>query len=204
MFKLNIKQWLKKLISRRRQPAGKFVGRQRTLDVAFQFRMGAGFVGDVNRSHPAWIEPTLMDPTTPPLGYGVPVVVNPASQGVRPLVAGDSALTDIYGITVRPYPQQGTQPVSVTATQPFGDQIPPANQPMDVLRSGYIMVRFSGSVAPGKGGRVFVWVAASAGSHVQGGFEAAATAGSTIALDSKTTWNGGADAAGIAELAFNA
>jgi hypothetical protein len=204
MFKLSIKQFLKQLISRRRRPAGVFVGRARTRDIAFQYRMGAGFVGDVNRTHPASIEPTLCDPNTPPTAYGQPVVVVPATNAVRPLIATDTALTAIYGITVRPYPQQQTSLTSVATTVPFGPTPPPTNQPIDVLRSGYIMVKVSGSVAVAKGGAVFVWIAASSGSHVQGGFEPVASAGNTIALDAKTTWNGPADSGGIAELSFNA
>lgn len=192
---------------RRRRPVGHFVGRWKTRDGAvIQFRMGAGFVGDVNRVHPASIEPALPDPNTPPTAYGQPVVVVAATNGVRPLVAGDTALTDIYGITVKPYPGQ---PNSATlfgtlSTQGLGGTLtPPPNQTIDILRSGYIMVKVSGSVAVAKGGAVFVWVAASGGSHVQGGFEPVASAGNTIPLPSKCTWNGPADANGIAEIAFN-
>ena len=35
--------------------------RQKTRDVAFTFRMGAGFAGDVNRTHPASIEPVMIE-----------------------------------------------------------------------------------------------------------------------------------------------
>jgi hypothetical protein len=49
-----------------------------------------------------------------------------------------------------------------------------------------------------------VWCAASAGIHVQGGFESVATGGSTAALDvGRFSFNGPQDATGIVELAFN-
>jgi hypothetical protein len=76
---------------------------------------------------------------------------------------------------------------------------PALAQPVDVLTAGYILVPVVG--APVKGGAVFVWCAASGGGHTEGFFEAAATGGSTAALDvTKYRWNGPADANGIAEL----
>lgn len=197
--------FFRRLRLRRRRPAGIFVGRRMTHDVAITYRMGAGFVGDINRVHPFSAEPALADPTNPPTLPGQPVIAVAASNGVRALLAGDTALTDIYGITVREYP---TQPNSSTtfgslSTQGFGGSTVSPAQALTILRSGYIMVKVSGSVAVAKGGAVFVWVAASSGSHVQGGFEPVASAGNTIPLPGKTTWNGPADANGIAELAFN-
>jgi hypothetical protein len=194
---MNFNKMLEALHLRPSKTKGEFVGRVATHDVAFQFRMGAGFAGDVNRTHPASIEPCLIDASAPPTYFGQPVVIDPTTQGGRPIVAGDSALTSIYGVTVRPYPAQ-------SSSVAFGGVgAAPASGVMDVLRSGYIMVPVSGSVTPVKGGTVYVWYAASTGTHVQGGLEASATGGSTFALDSHTTWNGGSDANGTAELAFN-
>lgn len=207
MFNFRIKRFLTELISRRRRlPAGIFVGRQHTHDGAtITYRMGAGFEGDITRVHPFDAEPALIDPTNPPLGYGRAVVAVAASNGVRNMLAGDTALTAIYGITVRSFPGQPASTVlfGSLSNVGFGSAAPPAQASVDVLRKGYIIAKLGGATAAAKGGAVFVWVAASAGSHTQGGFEAAATAGSTIALDSKTTWNGPADASGFAELAFN-
>lgn len=171
--------------------------------MAFQYRMGAGFQGDVNRVHPFSVEPVILDPTNPPTFFGEPVAINTASMGVRALAAGDAALTDIYGVLVRPYPSQNGS-IDGFGTFPFGSSTPPAlGRPMDVLRMGYIMVRVNGATR--KGGPVFIWIAASAGAHVQGGFEAAAgAAGETIALTlPKTTYNGVPDPNGIVELAYN-
>lgn len=168
--------------------------------VAFQFRMGAGFAGDVNRSHPMSIEPVKIDAAAPPLGYGLAVVVDPTTQGVRQMAAGDTALTDIYGIAVRPFPSQGNTLADGSA--PFGGGTPPASGAMDVLRSGYIMVPIVGT--PVKGAAVNVWVAATGGGHVQGGFEAATSGGNTITLSaSTTTFQGGVDSNGIGEVIFH-
>jgi hypothetical protein len=186
--------------SLRRAPEGEFVGRCKTRDVAFQFRMGAGFPGDVNRTHPASILPCLADPTNPPLLFGEPVVTVAASNGVRALLSSDTALTAIYGITVRPYPSQS----SATA---FGTGGPDSYYgfpigAVDVLRSGFIMGTLGGSVAATKGLPVNVWIAASTGTHVQGTFEASVTAGSTIPV-ANAFFNGPADANGVVEIDFN-
>jgi hypothetical protein len=176
-----------------------------THDHNFQFRMSAGFAGDVTRAHPsATIEPNRMSPTNPILGFGFGCVIDAASGGVRQLAAGDSALVDIYGILVRFYPgQAAVPPAGAYGQQPLGTPVPPpANQPCDILRAGYIMVPVNGT--PVRGAPVFVWVAATAAPHVQGGFEAAASAGNTIAIGgSKTTFNSGPDAYGVCEVAFN-
>jgi hypothetical protein len=158
--------------------------------------------GEVNRAHPCSIEPTGVSATTPPTGFGQAVVIDTAgNSGVRLVQAGDSALTDVYGITVRPYPYQAGS-AGAYGTAQLGGGTPALNQPMDVLRSGYIVVAVNGS--PKKGQPVFVWCAASGGGHVQGAFEAAASAGNTIAIGgSKTTFNGTPDATGLVEIAYN-
>jgi hypothetical protein len=177
------------------------LGRFRTCDVAFTYRMNAGFAGDVNRGHPASILPCLADPTTPPTAFGQPVVAVAATNGVRPLAAGDGGLTDIFGITVRPYPTQSV----AAAAYPYGDVIlgggaPAVKQPVDVLRAGYIFVSVVGQ--PVKGGLVYIWTAASSGAHIQGGFESVAPGGSGIALPAgRFWWNSPPDNTGIAELA---
>lgn len=188
----------------RRTPSGRFVGRAKTRDVAFLYRMGAGSPGDVNRTHPASIEPCLMDTTNPPALFGVPVVVNPTSQGVRGVLVADFGATTVYGIAVRSYPIQQSSATNFGAI-PFGTGAPAAGQPLDVLRSGYIMVQLpAGAPTPKKGGAVFIWAAATTGVHVLGGFESVTSAGNTIALDpSRTTFNGSPDANGVVEIVFN-
>ena len=175
-------------------------GRARTCDVAYPYRMPGGFAGAVNRSHPASIEPGLNDATNPVPGYGLAVMVNTAANTIRSLLAADQALTDIYGVSVRPYP---TQQMTGGPSAPFGNGVPSQVQPIDVLKSGYIMVPVVGN--PTKGGQVHVWAAASAGQHVLGGFEAAASGGNTIDLPVNSyTFNGPPDANGICELIVRA
>lgn len=186
-----------------RPDEGIYVGRARTRDVAFTYRMGAGFVGDINRSHPFSAEPCLIDAAAPPLGYGLAVLADPTTNGVRQLAAGDAGGVYIYGVTVRPFP---TQQQSGGMSSAFGSVAPPVSGVIDTLKHGYIMVPIvnTGGAPAAKGGAVFVWAAASGGGHLQGGFETAATGGSTIALPNYVaTFNGPADASGIGELAFN-
>ncbi len=180
------------------------LGRHRTVDTSIPFRMGAGFPGDVNRGHPASIQPCLISPINPVLGYGVPVVVDTAggaNGGVRPLGAADGALTDIWGVSVRPYPIQQASGSNYGEVG-YGTGVPPQVQPLDVIRGGYVMVPVVGQSV--KGGAVFVWVAASGGGHIQGGFEIQASGGNTCALDPKFfQFNSPPDSTGIAELILN-
>ena len=173
--------------------------RAKTNDVAFQFRMGAGFPGDVNRTHPATIEPCLIDASAPPTFYGEPVLVDPTTQGVRPFAAGDTAVTSAYGVTVRPYPIQQASASNFGAAA-IGASAPPTSGQIDILRAGYIMATVVGS--PVKGGAVHIWCAAASGSHVQGGFEASSTGGSTASI-TNATFNGSPDSSGNVEIAFN-
>jgi hypothetical protein len=173
--------------------------RMKARDVAFPFRMGAGFPGDVNRTHPASIEPCLIDAAAPPAFFGQAVLVDPTTQGVRPFVAGDVAVTKAYGITVRPYPFQQSSGNNYGAAA-IGAATAPATGVVDVLRAGYIMGTVVGNTV--KNGQVYVWTAASTGSHIQGGFEAAASSGNTATL-AGATFNGVQDANGNVEIAFN-
>jgi hypothetical protein len=179
----------------------KFCGAAFTRDIAFNYRMPAGFGGDVNRTHPASIEPTLPDATNPPTFYGQACVLDATSHNLRFLGAvNDTALTDIYGVACRAYPIQ--QQTGGMASAFGAGPVPPA-QPVDVLKSGYIMVPVVGVST--KGGQVFVWATAASGNHVPGGFEAAATGGSTIALPQNSySFNGGPDANGICEVIIRA
>ena len=152
--------------------------------VAFQYRMGAGFAGDVNRTHPASIEPGLLDATNPPAGYGVAIQVNTAANSIRAALPADYAATNFYGVTVRPYPFQQSTSALANAGVGFGSAGIFAGQPVDILRSGYILVPVVGT--PTKGGAVWVWYAQAIGSHIQGGFEAAAFTPITAAASGGT------------------
>lgn len=181
------------------------LGRFTTHDygtTAMKYRMQAGFPGDVNRVHPASIEPCLIDANAPPFAYGIGVVIDPTTQGVRPIVAGDSTLTDIYGVTVRPFPLQQN-----SVTPQFNSGVPPTSGVIDVLRSGYIIVQLGNGQLTGalKGSLVDIWFAVASGNHIQGGFEATHTGGSSLSLVTpENTYNGTQDANGLCELAFHA
>jgi hypothetical protein len=171
--------------------------------VAFMYRMGAGFAGDVNRTHPVSIEADLICAATPPSAYGQPVLIDATSQGVRPFAAGDTGITAAYGVTVRSFPiQQTSAPTGNFAPAALGAAIPPSSGVIDVMRAGYIMTKIPAGQATVKGGAVYVWCAASTGVHVQGGFENAASGGNTAAL-TNAIFNGIPDADGNVEIQFN-
>ncbi len=171
-------------------------GIQRTCDVAYPYRMPAGFSGDVNRTHPFSVEPCAMDQTSPILFYGQAGVIDATTKKFRRVLSGDSALTGIYGIAVRPYPvQQGN------LNQGLGTAAPPLDQPIDVLRWGYIMAVVFGT--PTKGQAVYVWSDADAGGEVAGKLTVTTTGGSTIGPLGGSTFQGAPDANGVTEVAFN-
>ena len=178
-------------------------GSARTLDsnMAFTYRMGAGFPGDVNRTHPVSIEPFLTGSTTPPTQYGQALVPDTANNGLRGMTAGDTAVTVPYGMLVRPYP---TQQQSGGMSSAFGAATPPTTGVQDAMRSGYMMVQLNDITASAnvkKGDPVFVWCAATAGAHIQGGYEVVASGGNTAALDpNRVTFNGPGDVNGVLEI----
>ena len=195
----------------------------KTRDVAFQFRMGAGFPGEVSRTHPVDILPSLIDSNAPPTAYGQGVIIDATTSGVRPIAtSGDTGVTALYGVTVRPYPfQQAQTNINYGGTEnsssgAIATIAPPVSGEIDVLVRGFIIVYVGNYAAnpPVKGNQVYIWYAASSGNHTQGAFEAAATGGSTIAIGSpngngaatfgqNVYWNSGVDAYGYAELAFD-
>ncbi len=196
---------MKKLITLTRSllaaPAIIHRGRAFTRDVAFNYRMPAGFAGDVNRTHPASIEPGLPDVTNPPQFYGQCVTIDATSGNVRRIgVVDDSALTDIYGVAVRAYPIQQMTGGPAAA---FGAGPVPTNQPVDILKSGYIMAPVNG--VPKKGDQVFVWAKPAAGADLPGQFRTTASGGNAIALPLNSySFNGGPDANGICEVIIRA
>ena len=179
-------------------------------DVAFQFRMGAGFAGSVNTSHPANIRGFLKDPSNPPTFFGQPVILNPSSNAVRAVLDTDRSggVHDVFGVIVRPYPFLGsTAPTNAYAgtgpqgTLPWGGtQLP--DGAVDVLLSGNIMVSVYGT--PSNGSVAYIWTANNTPPHTMGGWEASdpSTSGFSITWD-KTQFGSPPDASGIAELRFN-
>ena len=169
----------------------------RTRDVAITYRMGAGYAGDVNRTHPASIEPVLIGASDYPDAYGQAVLVD-AANAVRKLVSGDSAITDIYGVTIRPFPVQQSSGSNFGAAT-LGAAVPPTAGVLDVLKDGYIMVNLPFGGTTKKGDPCYVRIAATSGNHIQGAFEAAADGGNSIkVLNAK--FNGIPDASNNVEI----
>ncbi|HVI10213.1 MAG TPA: hypothetical protein VND65_18125 [Candidatus Binatia bacterium] len=182
---------------------GRFVGRRRTHDAVFQYRMGAGMQGAVNRSHPVTIEPCMIDTSSSgslePQFYGSAVVADGASpNGVRVPISSDAAAA-IYGFAVRPFP---LQPTTGGLTTSFGTVVPPPTQPLDVMRSGYMIVKLQGVAPAFKGSLVQVCIVAGTG-YLVGGVSVDTVSGTFVQLDQKSSFNGPADPNGLVELAFN-
>lgn len=189
------------------QPAG-YVGRAKFRDAinpsAFPFRMGAGSPGTVTRTHPASISAYINDNTHPATSYGQAVLFNGAANDVRCVLTSDGAITDIAGITVRPYPYAGVPTASIGAPAAFGGESPAPGLQVDIATFGSILVPVSGPTDNiFLGAPVFLWVAAASGAHTVGGFEGQVSTGNTVALPSHWKWGGPPDANGVAELIFN-
>lgn len=188
-----------------RMKNGKVLGVARTCDntsTAISYVLPAGAPGTITRMHPDSVWPSLIDGTSPPLYYGEGVVIDPTTQGVRPLAAGDTALTDVYGITVRPFPLQQT---SGGMSASNNSATPPAFGIIDVLTFGGILIQFNASgSAPVKGAQPYAWIAATSGAHTQGLWETASS-GSTIAIGTppRTNYQGGWDANNVGEIDFH-
>lgn len=167
-----------------------------THDVAFGFRMGAGFPGDVNRTHPFSVEPSMLDTVAPPVAYGVPLLYKQSNNSYKGFVITDTVTPIICGgFLVRPYP---TQQASGGMNAAFGAGVPAAGIG-DVLNSGYIMSKIPAGVVVRKNDAVYVWFAATSGNNIQGQLVGAATGGST-ALITNAKFNGPADADGNVEI----
>jgi len=174
------------------------LGRHRTCDTSYTFRMGAGVPGDINRGHPVSIQPCLIDSSAPPTAYGQPVLVDATTQGVRPIVAGDSGVTAIWGVTARPYPIQQATTSNNYGAVAYGSVTPPALQPIDVMTAGYMMVAVNGACL--KGGNVYIYYGTTTGAHIQGGFEAATGANILELTVGTYAYNSPPDSTGVAEL----
>lgn len=173
--------------------------RASTRDVAFTYRMGAGFPGDPNRTHPVSILPGIMSTANPVRLYGDPCLIDTATNTYRAILASDTAVTKVDGILVRPYP---TQQQSGGMAASIGAAVPPVGPAqIEVVNEGFVIARCNNFAAqqPTKGGAVYIWVTANSGAHVQGGFESVANGANTI-LISNLKWNGPTDSNGITEI----
>ena len=172
--------------------------RAHTQDVAFLYRMGAGFPGDINRTNPFSAVPRLANVSVQaPRAFGDALLINTADSSVRGVIAGDGSVTPapIYGVLVRPYP---TQQQSGGPNATIGAGAPGAGV-CDALRQGFIMVKLPAGATVVAGGQAYVWCAATSGSNIQGAFVAAASGTSTLTV-TNARYTGPADANGNVEL----
>ena len=159
--------------------------------------MPAGIAGDVNRAQQVVIRPEVItpytgsNPTVAPQSYGLAVVIDATSGQVRTVAAGDTA---INGFLARPYPTNSTQ-------NGLGVQTPPTSGACDLMMRGFMTVILGGTQAAVNGGQVYVWTAASSGSHVQGQVEAANPGGSGFAVTG-CLFSGPADSNGFTEISY--
>lgn len=174
--------------------------RAKTRDISFGYRMGAGFPGDVNRTHPASILPGLMSTANPVRLFGDAALIDTATNSYRGFLVGDTAIVKADAVCVRPYPTQQTSG-GLGAT--IGTAVPPAGPSVaDFLNEGFVIARCNNFAAqqPTKNGAVYVWIAVSSGAHVQGGFESVAAGASTAGPITNMKWNGPTDSNGVTEI----
>jgi hypothetical protein len=146
---------------------------------AFLYRMPAGLAGAVSRIEALVSEPNLIDTTTPPTVFGIPVKL--VSGKIQKCASGNTP----YGFLIRPYPTQSA------TSEALGTATPSLLQTCDVMKSGYMQVVSAG--VPAKDGQVYFLDA-------DGTITASATS-STAIVGCK--FMGAADANGLVEIAYN-
>lgn len=128
------------------------------LSNAYLTRMPIGFPGMINRQDQCILQPEVLDGTNGPTAYGTFVKM---TSGKICKLAGSEAATAIVGLIARPYPVQ-----EVSTPSALGDPATPnLSLPGDVLKRGYIIVKFAGTTAA-KGGQVNVCINTAGGGAI--------------------------------------
>lgn len=146
--------------------------------VAYPYVMPSGIPGVLSRPEWGVIEAWLLDQTTTPGSFGIPV--KNVSGKLQPI----SAYSDLpIGVLLRPYPTSGN------GTDGLGTSTPNKALPADLMKVGYmtVLVNNFAAVPPVKQGQVYVRVANGSTGKVVGNFEAA---GETTTAHSATTGTG--------------
>lgn len=165
--------------------------------VAFLYRMDVGYPGAVNRVHDATVQAEILNPTTPPTGYGTMLVMDAATGTVRPPTGADTAAA-FAGFYVRAYPRQS----NLNMNDPLGQATPPSQGHGDVLKRGYMLVKLNAaSPAVVKGQPVGVFLGPTTAGNPAGGVTGAAPGAAVLAVNG--TFMGPADANGMTEIAYN-
>lgn len=165
--------------------------------VAFVYRMDTGYPGITNRQHDCTVEAQVISSVAPPPEYGLGLVIDGATGQIRVPAAGDTQMTPVYGLYVKPYPTQGS-----TFNDPLGAASPPIAGIGNVLKRGYMTVKLRGATPAVKGAPVFIWKAAAGGGQVPGGVTADGTTAASV-MTLPGYFMGPADANGITEVALN-
>jgi hypothetical protein len=156
---------------------------------AYVYRMPVGFAGVVTRASQATLQPEILDPTLGPVEYGT--FVKMVSGKICKLAAADVA-TAIVGLIAKPYPAQDS------GNPGLGDNSAPnLALPGDILKRGYMTVKFAG-VTAAKGGLVYV-VNSTAGGKAIGDIVENATNSVAVA---NCVFMGAADG-GMVEISYN-
>lgn len=129
------------------------------------YRMPYGIPGDVTRQSQATIEAQILDSAAPFAGFGL---FGKISSGKFVPAGAGAVAADIYGLLVRPYPQQGAN-----ASDPLGTSVPGTTGVANVLRRGYASVKLNAGTAA-LNGKVFMRVGNASSGKPIGGIEAAA------------------------------
>ncbi|MFP5276971.1 MAG: hypothetical protein ACLGPM_07640 [Acidobacteriota bacterium] len=177
---------------RPRSTPGVFVGRHRTRDISYPAQSPTTFIGRVTRSTPApRITPDPNDATNPVAYYGLAALAT-STNTLRSILATDAGTSGIAGVAVQPFPTQASSGTNYGAQAIAALTAIPAGEMLNTLRTGFVGVYCNtaqvGAVT--KADKVFVWCAASTGTHIQGGFENAAVAAITATAKVGNTGNG--------------
>lgn len=173
----------------------------------FTYSMPYGIPGAVNRvgGRGPDIEAQIMDPTHPLPFYGLFGQIDATTGFFRQLTSTDAA---VYGLLVRPYPEQPTTATGFSGSISLGTAaVPPQFQTaIDVLKSGYMTVKLYNTTAAVKNGAVYTRIADNdATGFPLGDVEAAAdsSGGTNTLLVTPAYFMGPADSNGNVEIAYN-
>lgn len=161
------------------------------MSQVFLTRALSGFAGDITRPDATDVEAGVLNATTPPLAFGVPVKV---VSGQFHRIAASDAATVFYGILARSVPS-----IAGDTAETFAAGTPNVRQVANIVRRGYVNVVCFGATVPGRGGAVHMYTTAANGRAV-GDLVAAADGSNTVVLTGVTWAVDGRDANNIAEI----
>lgn len=160
---------------------------------AFLYALPAGIAGDVVGIEAATLEPSRVDTTNTPTGFGT--FVKKVAGKLQGLAASDAA-TVISGILVRAFPTQ-----QASQNPALGSSAVNTAALHSVLKRGYIMAALGFGTAV-DGAQVYVRTVVGASGRAVGTIETAADTGNCVAV-ANCFFTGPADAGGIVKLAYN-